>query len=355
MPDEMKDLLLRDYDYFAAQFQSNEALGESRLNIFIGLITVVGGGIGLLVKDAPLKDPRLPWLCAAALAVLLVVGATTFTRMIDRNAVTDRAKAQLDLVRATYRRHFGATGGFADYDLFPPRFGEAAPAFGIPPRKFAGVAQMVAVLNALLAAALVAALAAAPQWPALPEHPLAVVLVTLAVGLLAYGVQNFFADRKHAEAWDGLCDRYGRTTHAGSVVYRTVDATGAPLAAPEYLLVRAKKDDSARILPKGHIDPGDTDATAAAVREVREEGGTEAVVERCLGRVRFGSREAPELVMVYLMKAVRWGLELEKDEQQRDPQWLRYEDAIRALAFDDSRELLQRAEEERRGAAGRSG
>ena len=52
-------------------------------------------------------------------------------------------------------------------------------------------------------------------------------------------------------------------THAGGIVYRDVGS------GPEYLIVRARRDPSAWVLPKGHIERGET-AEEAAVRDNRD-------------------------------------------------------------------------------------
>ena len=66
-----------------------------------------------------------------------------------------------------------------------------------------------------------------------------------------------------------------RVPQAGGLVVRD---DGDRLAV---LLVRAKKDPSVWVFPKGHIEPGES-AADAAVREVQEESG---VVAELLGPI----------------------------------------------------------------------
>ena len=69
-------------------------------------------------------------------------------------------------------------------------------------------------------------------------------------------------------------------THAGGIAYRVVEGL------PQYLIVTAKKNPEHWVLPKGHIEPGET-PEAAAIREVREETGVEAKITGLVGAVEF--------------------------------------------------------------------
>ena len=119
-------------------------------------------------------------------------------------------------------------------------------------------------------------------------------------------------------------------SHAGGIVYR--ESGGAP----EYLIVRARRDPAAWVLPKGHIEPGET-PEACAVREVREESGCLATIVAPLGRIVFG----PVRTRVYLMRFER---EVDAGEG-RELFWGSAEEAGRLLTFGDTRALLARAHE----------
>jgi 8-oxo-dGTP diphosphatase len=73
-------------------------------------------------------------------------------------------------------------------------------------------------------------------------------------------------------------------THAGGVVYRIEQAK------PKFLVVTARRDPQAWVLPKGHIERGET-AEEAAIREVREEAGVSAVIVQQLDDVRISFSE----------------------------------------------------------------
>jgi 8-oxo-dGTP pyrophosphatase MutT (NUDIX family) len=120
----------------------------------------------------------------------------------------------------------------------------------------------------------------------------------------------------------------GAHTHAGGVVHR--DSPNGP----EYLIVRARRDPSAWVLPKGHIEPGETPEDAA-VREVEEEAGCRAAVVAPLGRLAFGGVRT----QFYLMRFER---EVEALES-REIYWGPVDEARRRLTFADTRDLLARA------------
>jgi len=121
--------------------------------------------------------------------------------------------------------------------------------------------------------------------------------------------------------------------------------------------VRPRRDDRARrvwTLPKGLIDDGETPAETA-VREVFEETGLVARVERKLGDVRYvyteswdgGSGERVfKIVSFFLLRPLRGrlgelppGMELEVESTR----WLPLEDAPRLLSYGGEREMAERA------------
>jgi ADP-ribose pyrophosphatase YjhB (NUDIX family) len=123
-------------------------------------------------------------------------------------------------------------------------------------------------------------------------------------------------------------------SHAGGVVVRRKKKQ--PI---KYLLVRAKDKPQEWVLPKGHIEPGES-IRETAVREVREEAGVWARVEGQLSDASFTTGEEPVKVRFYLMEALRRGKRIEK---RRDPVWLKLEDALQRASHDNIRNALQAA------------
>lgn len=121
-------------------------------------------------------------------------------------------------------------------------------------------------------------------------------------------------------------------THAGGVVYRM------RAGEPEFLLVTARRSPQEWVLPKGHLEPAES-AEQAAVREVREEAGIDAVIEAPLGDVAFEVDGKRQVIRYYLMKTAQDGVAGEG----RRLAWRSVGEAMRTLTFAEARASLQRA------------
>lgn len=124
-------------------------------------------------------------------------------------------------------------------------------------------------------------------------------------------------------------------THAGGVVFRDGDA------GREYLVVRSSRGTE-WVLPKGHIEAGET-APQAAVREVREEAAVDAAILAPLGDYAYATAREQARVQVFLMRAVG---EVAATEQ-RARAWLPYREARARLQFEETRRLLDEADRRR--------
>jgi 8-oxo-dGTP pyrophosphatase MutT (NUDIX family) len=119
---------------------------------------------------------------------------------------------------------------------------------------------------------------------------------------------------------------------AGAIAMRSQDGR------THVLIVRAKKDPSKWIFPKGHIEPGETPAETA-VRELAEEAGVRGTVVCPVGVSTFQSGKERVEVTFYL---VRFKAAVQAAEE-REVKWLPADEARRTLSFDDSRRLLDDA------------
>jgi len=121
-------------------------------------------------------------------------------------------------------------------------------------------------------------------------------------------------------------------SHAGGVVARIMQGER------QYLLVEASKVRGLWVLPKGHIEPGET-AEAAAVREVEEEAGVRATIVAPAGESEFVADGKPVRTIFFLM---RYEAEASRTEE-RARAWRGYEDALSLLPFDNLRRVLTQA------------
>jgi 8-oxo-dGTP pyrophosphatase MutT (NUDIX family) len=103
--------------------------------------------------------------------------------------------------------------------------------------------------------------------------------------------------------------------------------------------VRAKGKPQEWVLPKGHIEPGES-MQETAVREVREESGVWARVECPLRDDSFTVKKELVKVRFYLMEAAEVGKPVEKG---REPAWLQLEEALQRASHDNVRNALQAA------------
>jgi len=107
----------------------------------------------------------------------------------------------------------------------------------------------------------------------------------------------------------------------------------------EVLLVRAKRDPTAWIFPKGHIESGETPEETAA-RETREEAGVEGEILRAVGEpLEFDNGRELVRVQYFLMRARK-----EKSSpEKREKKWFAVDEALDEVRFEDTRRLLKHA------------
>ena len=120
---------------------------------------------------------------------------------------------------------------------------------------------------------------------------------------------------------------------AGAVVYRIARGEAA------FLLVRARRTPGQWILPKGHLEAGESPAEAA-LREAREEAGVIGRIVQPLEPVltfEFSGRTYQ--VTYFLVEATGATAEHEPREQT----WLPADAAVQAVTHDAARDLLRTA------------
>lgn len=119
---------------------------------------------------------------------------------------------------------------------------------------------------------------------------------------------------------------------AGSIVVRKTDES------LRFLLVQALKDPNRWVFPKGHLEAGES-AAHAALREVQEEAGVDGQILAPIDSIHYKDKERSIDVDFFLVAYVK---EVKRQEQRRI-RWCSYQEALKSLSFEESRNLLRDA------------
>jgi diadenosine hexaphosphate hydrolase (ATP-forming) len=105
------------------------------------------------------------------------------------------------------------------------------------------------------------------------------------------------------------------------------------------LLVRAKRDATIWIFPKGHIEPGESERDTA-LRETSEEAGIEGEVIGAVGEPKqFHNGRELVRVQYYAIRARNES----PHTDGREKRWFTAEEALEAVSFPEDRDLLREA------------
>jgi hypothetical protein len=158
--DVLKEYLLAEHESLRDAFWRNEELGERRLQFFLGLVTAVFGGLGVLAttdKGLFSNHPeRIADVATGGLIFLLVVGWMTLGRINKRDRVSDDYKEGLDQIRNCFLRCPGKI-----YPALPEPLATHWP-LGChsphPPLRVGWLARLVMSVNAIIVGTLTIAL-----------------------------------------------------------------------------------------------------------------------------------------------------------------------------------------------------
>ena len=113
----------------------------------------------------------------------------------------------------------------------------------------------------------------------------------------------------------------------------------------DYVAAVRVKGGTVLALPKGHIDPGESSAEAAA-REVREEAGVEGALVEKLGDVRYWYSRDGDRVMknvAFFLFRYRSGRVADHDHEVDSAEWVPLDEAPRLLAYRGEKDMAKAA------------
>ena len=124
-------------------------------------------------------------------------------------------------------------------------------------------------------------------------------------------------------------DREHKPTHAGAVTFRRRNVQAL------YLVV-SSSNGADWVLPKGHIEPGET-PEAAALRELKEEAGVTGEILDRLSLEEFKKFDEEVIVQYFLVRELSSAEAAEK----RSLRWEAADVAVRLLTFEETRHALR--------------
>ena len=119
---------------------------------------------------------------------------------------------------------------------------------------------------------------------------------------------------------------------AGGLVVRRADDHD------EFLLVTSKRNPGTWVLPKGHVESGES-LHETALREVREEAGVVGELVELLGEITFTYNDRDFVVSFFLIRF----LQQVPSEEGRRIRWCRYDEALETVQFEATRQIIREA------------
>jgi 8-oxo-dGTP pyrophosphatase MutT (NUDIX family) len=131
---------------------------------------------------------------------------------------------------------------------------------------------------------------------------------------------------------------------AGGVAFRKQDGQ------VEVALISVGADNRWQ-LPKGLVDKGES-TEDAAIREVREEAGIDTEIVTRIDKVEYwyfwkenGQRIRYHKFVYFYLLRYKAGDVRDHDHEVNDARWVNIDDAIKMLAFDNEKKIMEKAKE----------
>lgn len=127
-----------------------------------------------------------------------------------------------------------------------------------------------------------------------------------------------------------------REKSCGAVIYTTVDGVR------EYLVEQMLGGHYG--LPKGHVEPGETEAETA-IREIREETGLTVSLDTSFrDMITYSPFEGCKKDVVFFIARSYTKQTVPQLEEVRGLEWLTIENAVLAISHEQTREVLSKAD-----------
>ena len=115
VPDSAADFLLLEYESLYQLHQQAVAVGDSRLNFYIGFTAIMGSAV--VGVQQFLLPAAYVWLLAFAVLMTLSLGLTTFRKILQRRTATIVYRRRLSRIRAWFVACSPSIAAALPYDL----------------------------------------------------------------------------------------------------------------------------------------------------------------------------------------------------------------------------------------------
>jgi hypothetical protein len=190
LDDRSAELLATEFEHIGASMLSSEEAGETRVNVFFGVVGAATLGLGFAADAFEAEPDELKWPVAVTTILLLLFGLATLRRVMERNLATTNYLNGLGLIRASHIIRDPDVMGFMPFVPTTTRVRQKK-GWGLGK---AGFLETVALANSMLAGMTGIAITLAVQQSAVLAAALG-----LAVSLIAWTLQLAWAKRVYRD------------------------------------------------------------------------------------------------------------------------------------------------------------
>jgi hypothetical protein len=183
--DASSQIMIAEHQRLAELYLYNSEMGEKRTSLYVSIVSL--GAAGLIGLAQFVEAPMLVWPANVVLTGMLILGALTFQRLIERRI---RAVENLRALNRIHRYFVDKDPELADYFYWPPC--DDIPSFHGKGGAFAGLRDVIAFINSLFGGFLSGEMVAT-LWPGL--NSLAPMSAGIAVGTALWFLHQYYERR----------------------------------------------------------------------------------------------------------------------------------------------------------------